>query len=107
MIERGGVTKAEGEAKEGTTRVTVHEDKRHIFQEGDHVVFREVEGMTEINEIKPVKIIAVTTFTFTLELDSSKFAEYSRQGTVENVKVPKNFPFHSWAKSYVNPAAST
>jgi len=28
------------------TVVTVHEDKRHIYQEGDHVVFKEVEGMT-------------------------------------------------------------
>jgi ubiquitin-activating enzyme E1 len=29
--------------------VTVHEDKRHSYQEGDHVKFVEVEGMTEIN----------------------------------------------------------
>jgi len=42
MIERGGLTEDAGAAKAGTTRVTVHEDKRHIFQEGDHVVFREV-----------------------------------------------------------------
>jgi len=78
MIERGGVSEEEGAAKAGTTRVTVHEDKRHIFQEGDHVVFREVEGMNEINETAPIKITATTTFTFTLDLDSSKFAEYTR-----------------------------
>lgn len=29
--------------------VTVHEDKRHKFQDGDSVQFREVEGMTELN----------------------------------------------------------
>ena len=29
-----------------TTLVTVHEDKRHSYQEGDYVIFREVEGMT-------------------------------------------------------------
>jgi len=34
--------------------------------------------MTEINETAPIKITATTTFTFTLELDSSKFAEYTR-----------------------------
>ena len=58
------------------TRVTVHEDKRHIFQEGDYVVFREVEGMAEINETKPIRITSTTTFTFTLDLDSTGFSEY-------------------------------
>jgi ubiquitin-activating enzyme E1 len=34
--------------------VTVHEDKRHTFADGDYVVFREVEGMTELNGHEPV-----------------------------------------------------
>lgn len=88
------------------TRVTVHEDKRHIFQEGDYVVFREVEGMVEINETKPIRITSTTTFTFTLDLDSTGFSEYQRQGVVENVKVPKTVSFHSWEQSFKNPAAS-
>lgn len=29
--------------------VTVHEDKRHPFNDGDYVRFKEVEGMTEVN----------------------------------------------------------
>jgi len=70
------------------TRVTVHEDKRHIFQEGDYVEFREVEGMTEINSQKPMKIKSATPFTFTLECDSTGFSDYVRQGVAENVKVP-------------------
>ena len=32
--------------KGAKTKVTLHEDKRHIYQEGDYVVLREVEGMT-------------------------------------------------------------
>ena len=31
--------------------VTVHEDKRHKFQDGDHVKFSEVQGMTELNHL--------------------------------------------------------
>ncbi len=90
------------------TVVTVHEDKRHIFQEGDYVTFREVEGMTEINNTKdPIKIIATTPLTFTLELDSSKFGQYVRQGVVENVKVPKKVEFHSWEQSFADPVASS
>ena len=89
------------------TVVTVHEDKRHIYEEGDSVIFREVEGMTELNGAGPYKISKTTPFTFHLELDSSKFGDYVRQGTVENVKVPKAFPMHSWEKSFANPSAST
>lgn len=27
----------------------VHEDKRHSFEDGDYVKFREIEGMEELN----------------------------------------------------------
>lgn len=77
MIEKGEKTK-----------VTLHEDKRHIYQYGDYVQFREVEGMTQLNDCPPLKIVDATTFTLTLELDSRNFSEYTRQGMVENVKVP-------------------
>jgi len=36
--------------------VTVHEDKRHKFQDGDYVKFVEVQGMTELNSLPPTKI---------------------------------------------------
>lgn len=32
--------------------VTVHEDKRHSFQDGDSVKICEVEGMTELNYVE-------------------------------------------------------
>lgn len=89
------------------TTVTVHEDKRHSYQEGDYVVFREVEGMSQINDLPPAKICKTTTFTFTIELDSSAFGDYSRQGVVENIKVPKEVSYHTWDQSFRNPVAST
>ena len=36
--------------------ITVHEDKRHKFQDGDYLKFVEVEGMTELNSLPPTKI---------------------------------------------------
>lgn len=56
----------------------VHEDKRHSYEEGDFVQLREVEGMVEINNITPAKVIKTTPFSFTLELDSSSFSDYTR-----------------------------
>lgn len=74
--------------------VTVHEDKRHSYQEGDTVVFSEVEGMSELNGHAPIKIINVKGgFSFQLDLDTTKFGAYKRQGVVENVKVPYNISF--------------
>jgi ubiquitin-activating enzyme E1 len=61
-----------------STIVTVHEDKRHIYEEGDSVSFKEVEGMTEINDSGPYKITKTTPFTFTLELNSTGFGDYTR-----------------------------
>ena len=89
------------------TVVTTHEDKRHIYQEGDYVELREVEGMTEINGAGPFKITKTTKHTFTIDCDSSGFGEYKRQGVVENKKVAKPMEFHSWEQSYQNPAGSS
>lgn len=57
--------------------------------------------------MQPVRITATTTFTITLDLDSTSFGDYERQGLVENVKVAKKVSFHSWEESFKNPAAST
>lgn len=70
------------------TVVTCHEDKKHIFQPGDYVTLREVEGMTQINGNQPIKVVDTTVQTVTLDLDSRGFSDYARQGIIENVKVP-------------------
>lgn len=62
--------------------------------------------MTEINDIKPAKILSTTIYGFTIELDSTGFGEYTRQGIVENIKVPKTISFHSLEQSLLNPTAS-
>jgi len=66
----------------------VHEDKRHSFQDGDYVKFREVEGMTEINALDPVQIEDCKPFSFRIKQNTKGFTPYTRQGIVENVKVP-------------------
>lgn len=87
--------------------VNVHEDKRHKFQDGDYVSFKEVQGMTELNSLPPTQIEVVNGFSFKVKVDATKFAPYQRQGLVENVKVPKTVAFHSLEKSLHNPVASS
>lgn len=87
--------------------MNVHEDKRHSYQDGDFVKFIEVEGMTELNSAGPIEIHDVRAYSFRLKLNTSSFAAYSRQGVVEDVKMPTPTAFHSLAESKKNPAAST
>jgi ubiquitin-activating enzyme E1 len=75
--------------------ITVHEDKRHKFQDGDYVKFVEVEGMTELNALPPTKIQVIDGFSFKVEVDATGFHPYERQGLVENVKVAKKVAYHS------------
>lgn len=64
----------------------VHEDKRHSYQDGDYVKFTEVEGMTELNDAGAIKISDTKAYSFRLELDTSGFGAYARQGIVEDTK---------------------
>lgn len=89
------------------TTIQVHEDKRHSYEEGDYVVLTEVEGMTQINDLPPAKIVSTKSHSFVIDLDSRQFGDYTRQGTVENKKVPKEVSYHSWKESFPNPVASS
>jgi ubiquitin-activating enzyme E1 len=71
----------------------VHEDKRHSYQDGDYVKFVEVEGMTELNGHAPIEIYDTKAYSFRLRLDTSSFGAYTRQGLVEDTKVPKTLAF--------------
>ena len=88
--------------------VTVHEDKRHSYQEGDFVRFAEVEGMEAINGAQPFEISAVRgPYAFKIKADSRSWDAYRRQGVVEDVKVPRPQAYHSLEQSAVDPVASS
>lgn len=63
--------------------------------------------MTEINGTGPYEVTKTTKHTFTLALDSRSFGEYTKQGVVENKKMPKPVQFHPWSTSFKNPAGSS
>lgn len=58
--------------------VTVSES---AFQVGDRVIFENVEGMTEINNLIGT-VTAATTTSITVNIDSSLFTAYSANGTL-------------------------
>jgi len=73
--------------------VTVHEEARHGLETGDLVRFSEVKGMTELNDLEPVKITVKGPYTFEIPADTRKFSAYESGGYVHEVKQPRTMQF--------------
>ena len=57
--------------------VRIHEEKRHNFNDGDYVKFREVEGMPELNAMPGVQIKVIDKHSFSI-CDTSKFKDCTK-----------------------------
>lgn len=85
--------------------VFTHNDKRHGFHDDDHVSFREVQGMVELNKPGrhyPIKVTGPYSFKVIVD-DVHKFSPYLREGIVTQVKRPVDIVFNSLAESESNP----
>jgi hypothetical protein len=63
--------------------------------------------MTELNGLPPTKIEVIDGFSVKLLIDTTNFNPYTREGQVENVKVPTKVSYHSLKQSLHNPVASS
>lgn len=63
--------------------------------------------MTELNDLDPVEIHDCRPFSFKIKCDTKLFKAYTRQGIVENVKVPNIIQFKSLAEVIEDPAGAT
>lgn len=73
--------------------VSCVDDERLEFQDGDLVVFSEVQGMTELNDGKPRRVKNTRPYSFILEEDTTNFGQYVKGGIVTQVKQPKVLHF--------------
>lgn len=97
---RNAIVAAVTQENPGT--VHTHHERRHGFQDGDWVTFREVQGMTELNNSKPRQIKVTGPYSFTID-DTSGFSAYTCEGIVTQVKVPQTISFSSYKNSLVQP----
>lgn len=91
-----------GVTQEAPGTVHTHHERRHGFQDDDWVVFREVQGMTELNDGKPRQIKVTGPFSFTIG-GTSTYSAYVREGIATQVKVPHTINFSSFQRSLVQP----
>jgi ubiquitin-activating enzyme E1 len=74
--------------------IQCHDAKRHGFEDGNHVIFREVEGISKLNDGVPRKITNCKAHSFELvDEDGSSLGEYITGGIVEQFKVPQTVSF--------------
>eukprot|EP00268_Persea_americana_P018202 TRINITY_DN1900_c0_g1_i7.p1 TRINITY_DN1900_c0_g1~~TRINITY_DN1900_c0_g1_i7.p1 ORF type:complete len:1072 (-),score=180.51 TRINITY_DN1900_c0_g1_i7:554-3769(-) len=83
--------------------VSCVDDERLEFQDGDLVVFSEVQGMTELNDGKPRKVKNARPYSFNLEEDTTKFGNYDKGGIVTQVKQPKVLRFKPLREALKDP----
>eukprot|EP00249_Psilotum_nudum_P022864 c28665_g1_i1 orf=405-3575(+) len=83
--------------------VSCVDDERLEFQDGDLVVFTEVQGMVELNDGKPRRVKNCRPYSFYLEEDTSRFNAYQRGGIVTQAKQPKILSFKSLKEALSNP----
>jgi ubiquitin-activating enzyme E1 len=75
----------------------------HGLQDGDHVTFEEVEGMTELNDSDPRPIKVVGPYAFSIE-DTRNYNKYSgTKGYFQQVKVPTSMSFVPLEASIIKP----
>ncbi|KAH9296093.1 hypothetical protein KI387_039681, partial [Taxus chinensis] len=83
--------------------VSCVDDERLEFQDGDLVVFSEVQGMAELNDGKPRKIKNARPYSFLLDEDTTNFGAYAGRGIVTQVKQPKVLSFKPLEEALKNP----
>ncbi|KAJ7299330.1 hypothetical protein O6H91_Y249200 [Diphasiastrum complanatum] len=83
--------------------VSCVDDERLEFQDGDLVVFSEVEGMRELNDGKPRKVKNARPYSLLIEEDTTKFSAYQKGGIVTQVKQPKILKFRPLKQALSDP----
>ncbi|XP_062608943.1 ubiquitin-like modifier-activating enzyme 6 [Saccostrea cucullata] len=84
--------------------VTCFNNKMHGFESGDHVTFREINGMTALNGYT-CQIKVTSPYTFEIcDTSGQDFAPYEHGGIVKQVKVSKMISFKSLEQELRNPS---
>ncbi len=81
--------------------VTTFDEKRHDLEDGDHVRFSEVRGMTQVNG-KEFQVKVLSPFSFSIG-DTSQFSDYENSGIVTESKKAIQLDFKPIHESVYSP----
>ncbi|XP_030643913.1 ubiquitin-like modifier-activating enzyme 6 isoform X2 [Chanos chanos] len=85
--------------------VTSMDSRAHGLQTGQSVLFREVNGMSELNNtVRQITVLSPYSFAIG---DTSSLQPYTHGGMFRMVKIPKIYNFESMEKQLANPQVLT
>ncbi|KAL4459504.1 hypothetical protein ABPG74_018117 [Tetrahymena malaccensis] len=82
------------------TLLETNQKKSHGFEDGDYIIFREVEGMDEMNIQEPTQVKILSKHCLEVQIDTTEFMAYTGRGLIEQVKVPIPFGFRNLEESF-------
>ncbi|CAI4226473.1 unnamed protein product [Auanema sp. JU1783] len=87
-----------------TGDVTTLEKTMHGLEDGDHVTFSELRGITQLNDCKPLKVTVKKPFLFNIGAENvANLPLYEDGGRARQVKVPFTVSHKSLADSLSDP----
>ena len=90
--------------KEKNAKVTINIEKesKSLYEFTDYIIFNNIKGMTQLNNIEPQKINIIDKETFS-NGDTSNYDDYVSGGIVKEIFVPFKQKFQSFKESFYNP----
>lgn len=91
-------------SKDNPALVTCLQEKMHGLEDGDNVTFKEVNGMTEINDkIFSISVRTPESFTINCDTSNQEFSPFTHGGRAIQVKTPILMKYESLEKQLFNP----
>ncbi|CAG9316463.1 unnamed protein product [Blepharisma stoltei] len=83
--------------------VMIDEKQRQMLQNGEYVRFKEVEGMTPLNDGRERMVTYIDQHSFSIDEDTTEYPDYVKYGIVEEVRKPFHYDFRPYEVSIKNP----
>ena len=91
-------------SNEKTAKVLLDENSKNIFLKiQSFVIFTGVEGMVELNNAKPIKILNRQDNVLTLDIDTTSFGKYLNRGFISQAKIPLKKSYKSLEERFKIP----
>ena len=88
--------------KEGKVTVDLENESSSLYEFSDYVIFKNIKGMTELNDKEPIKISVLNGDSFSIG-DTSHYSDYISEGVVKEILIPFKRDFLNFKKSFFNP----
>ncbi len=88
--------------EEGKVTIDKENESNSLYEISDYVIFKNIKGMTELNEVEPLKINVLSSETFSIG-DTRNYQDYISGGIVKEIFIPQKKKFKSIKESFYDP----